>query len=241
MEMQKYEKSYLPILKYAKGLGLEEFKQQVKDALRTASLGDNVQGITYEGSSISIIEDFEQADAEKYSGVAMTITILFMDNHTTLPSLAAGSAITGPLTEPVGFSHYKVYALLSSGSIADNTYYYHDVANLELDAITIGVESNEDSEDDRSVTSLGKQFINHQVILSVRYHGSYDPGSLDHLAVRRNMDGIVNKLKTNFNLGDNYKLMEFSSIIYDTAFPESQTRGGQVNIRVDKLLRYDQG
>ena len=214
-------------------VGLEEFKQEVKTALRTASLGDNVVAVEYGGASVSVIEDFEQADSEEYSGVAMDITIMFMDNHTTLPGLTV-------TTEPVGFSHYKVYALMSSGSIATNTYYYHDVANLALDAITVGVETSADSEDARSVTAIRKEIINHETVVSIRYHNAYDPGSMNHATTRQRMDQIVAQAKENFNLGDNYKLLEFSSIIYDTTFPESQTRGGQVNVRVDKLLRHTQ-
>lgn len=216
-------------------IGLEEFKQEVKDALRSASLGDNVHGIEYEGASISVIEDFRQPDAEQYSGCMMLVTLLFMDNHTTAPTLAEAT-----LTEPVGFSHYKIYALMTSGSIATNTYHHHDKANIALDAITVGVESSADSEDARSITALKQQYINHATIISVRYHGSYDPGSLNHATVRQRMDEIVSKLKTNFDLGDRYKMLEFSSIVYDTPFPESQTRGGQVNVRVDKLLRHTQ-
>ena len=216
-------------------LGLEEFKQEVKTALRTASLGDNIHGIEYEGSQVSVIEDFNQPDADKYSGVIMEVTILFMDNFGTVPDLAAG-----PLLEPVGFSHYKVFALLTSGSIATNTYHYHDVADLQLDAISVGVETSQDSEDARSVTSIREEIINHETILSIRYHNSYDPGPMDHTIVRQRMDQIVTVIKANFNLGNNYKLLEFSSIVYDTAFSESETRGGQINVRVDKLLRHTQ-
>lgn len=120
--------------------------------------------------------------------------------------------------------------------MAVTVYNGHNIANMDLDAITLGVETHE--QDDLALGS--DLMINHRIILSIRVHTAYANQDHEQQATIELLDAIVTKLKQNINLPNQYRLMGFSASNYRADFEESASRGGQVDITVHIVKTYTQ-
>ena len=105
----------------------------------------------------------------------------------------------------------------------------HNIANMELNAVTIGVESSEVTNESLGALASDRT-VDHQVILSVRVHTAYANDGHNQQDTIELMDATITKLKKNINLSADYRLIGFSAVGMREEFAESATKGGQVNI-----------
>lgn len=115
----------------------------------------------------------------------------------------------------------------------------HNIANMALNAVTIGVESSEATNE-----SLGDiqndRTVDHQIVYSVRVHTAYINDGHKQQATIELMDAIVTKMKKNINLSSDYRLIGVSPQALREEFTESATKGGQVNIMLRSTRIYTQ-
>ena len=131
----------------------------------------------------------------------------------------------------------KIYQLLNEANITTNVYSQHSVAALPLNSITIEPEIDKPKIID-STTTGDELIVNHQITLSIRIHTGYVYSNIE-LATSQ-IDLIITKLKTNIDLGDNYRFMSFEVNSYDAIFTESATFGGEITIFINKWVSYPQ-
>lgn len=120
--------------------------------------------------------------------------------------------------------------------MAVTVYKGHNIANMALDAITIGVESHEPED-----LFLGDDImINHKVVYSIRVHTAYSNQDHEQQSTIELLDSIITKVKQNMNLPNQYRLMGFSTPNYRADFDESASRGGQIDIVLHTVKIYTQ-
>lgn len=120
--------------------------------------------------------------------------------------------------------------------MAVTVYNGHNIANMTLDAITVGVESHVPAD-----LGLGDDIlINHEIILSIRVHTAYANQDHEQQATIELLDAIVTKLKQNISLPNQYRVMGFTAFNYRADFEESASRGGQVDIVLHIVKTYTQ-
>jgi len=117
----------------------------------------------------------------------------------------------------------------------------HNQADLTLDAVTIGVESNDPSGIAGDAAVFTTDYcVNHKVVLSIRVHTAFANQPHNQAQTVAVLDAVITKLKRNLRLATDYLIAGFSAAYYRESFPESGTQGGQVNVELHVLAEYRQ-
>jgi len=116
-------------------------------------------------------------------------------------------------------------------------YQSHNRAYILLNAVTIDFENAE-----QMLVCAGNVSAPTEYLLnySIRVHTAYNGGVMDGQKNARLLNSIVNKLKVNFDLGDDYKFWAFNDMDPRMTFDESPTVGGQVIVTLKTGVRYTQ-
>ncbi len=114
----------------------------------------------------------------------------------------------------------------------------HSVANLQLPAITIGATEDVPIEDDRAnyATDL---LTDHSVIIEIRIHTAFVGNDQDRVNATLFSDQVLEKLKTNLDLGDN-RFMGFERPEFNILFEETQTFGAVILAEYHTAKVYEQ-
>lgn len=137
----------------------------------------------------------------------------------------------------------QMTALMASMSTAgtDPTFSYiyntHNVAKLELNAVSIaGVDS---TIDDSEMWSSQLQ-IHWLMEFTIRVHTNYtgDNIGIDDLANSRLLNSIINKLQSNKDLGDCFRMESVSDINIAEEF--GLTTGGELTVVISTTVDYPQ-
>ncbi len=114
----------------------------------------------------------------------------------------------------------------------------HEIANLQLNAVSIALDIAE---------TIGEGFsgstkaVAHQMTFSLRVHTSLAPyGIRDDQKNARLLNSLVNKMKQNVSLGDQYVLTAIDSIVPNAEFAESESFGGEMMITVKRGVVHTQ-
>jgi len=218
--------------------GIEDLIEDIKEYIRTASI-TNVLELLYIGH-----EDVPKEDSEegRYSSVKILLSLLYKDTNTdTLANAHYDSTITGYMAG----AHYKIYALMVSGSttfqpLGTNVYDSHKSANIEIPAnsgsISVDIVNSAIVEDDGGIYN-NLLVDDNDVIMSIRGHY---PIETPNRTIEPFMYTIVNEIRSNVNLGDSYKLLanEPFDIAYNQVFDESGTTGSELIFSVRRYWSY---
>lgn len=116
-------------------------------------------------------------------------------------------------------------------------YEKHDTAKLELNAVSIGLESA----DSQNVGAGGSdKAVDYMMEFTVRVHTDYIDGIQDGQKNERLLNSVINKLKDNLDLGGQYRVDEITNITPTLEFTESGTLGGQFNVLVTIAVAHTQ-
>jgi len=116
-------------------------------------------------------------------------------------------------------------------------YEYHNVANLQLNAVTIGLDTVEAETEGMSSSGDVVQYL---MAFTLRVHTAYQGGIMDDQKNARLLNSIANKLKANRSLGDDYFIRDVGEIRSSEEFAESATVGGQLSVIIEKNHIHDQ-
>jgi len=116
------------------------------------------------------------------------------------------------------------------------TYDRHNVADLDLNAITISAASF----DTESIGITTGVLVRHNIQLSIRAHTAYMGGRHRPDDNIKLLNSVANKLHDNENLGDNYRVEGMSDIEADTEFEESGTLGGELIVEISFITTHIQ-
>jgi len=140
----------------------------------------------------------------------------------------------------------KIVALLNAlkttmASGYDPTFSYvydgHVVANLQLNAVSVDLDSLEASDEESYQGDPGCLWI---AAFSVRVHTDYADGHSDGVKQARLLMSITNKFRKNRDLGDNYRLQDIGASIVNQEFSQSATLGGECTVEVAGMVQYTQ-
>jgi len=112
----------------------------------------------------------------------------------------------------------------------------HHVARLQLNAVS--VDLNRGNSEFSAVDDGPRP--DWQLYFGFRVHTGYEGDSIDGRTAMRLLEGVVNKLMANQNLGDAYRMVRIDSIENQLAFPESATVGGEVVALISIDVNYTQ-
>lgn len=115
-------------------------------------------------------------------------------------------------------------------------YEKHNVAYLQLNAVTVDLESVGGGEP----TGTNDKFIRWRPRYSVRVHTAYADGIQDGQEQMRLLNSIAEKLHLNHDLGDLYRVQMVDGFIVRQEFSESDTLGGELEIEVSIDVEYVQ-
>jgi hypothetical protein len=124
----------------------------------------------------------------------------------------------------VNVAHDKIYDLMND-EFDIQTANYHTVAAMTLPSVTVQAIAEDENHEGWSNDIL----LRHLVQISIRVHTSYVGFARNHPNSR-----------TNLNLGDNYRVLEFKVAAMDADFDDSKTRGVEVLVTVLKIERHTQ-
>lgn len=158
-----------------------------------------------------------------------------------------GSAITGTDVIGDGFIDTgltKLKALMDAliTSMASKTpklsyaYDQHSTANLLLNAVSIGFDSIEQNWQGLQSAPWTNYIINYQLRIHTAYTGDLHNERLTAILI----NGVINKLMANLNLGDNFRVKGIAGAGVNTEFTETETVGGFVNAQVSYEIDYTQ-
>lgn len=236
----------LYILTKEQDTGIEEIIQDIKGKLRTINLGSNVYQVNFVRSNRVSVEDYYAADGDKYANTRVDLNVIWSHNF------SSGSNQSQPasknLTEPIAMAHYKVYSLLYSGSFSSqpdgtNVYPSNLLADISIPtgsgSILVGVAS--DDLNDGGIYS-NSVIDNHSIQLTVDIVTAYTNGQANLYQTTRLVDNVVNKLRSNYDLGDDYKMIDSTPIRepFISEHSESSTIGARINVTVEKAMEYVQ-
>ena len=115
-------------------------------------------------------------------------------------------------------------------------YNKHQVPNLELNAVSVEVESGDST--DSVGGEAGKVAFIYRVTASIRVHTSYSNGKVDPVANVYLLDSLNTYFQQNRNLGDGYRILRIHSVEAEMEFTDSFTRGAQFLVDVAKPKEY---
>jgi len=117
----------------------------------------------------------------------------------------------------------------------------HTVARLLYNtiaaAVTIDLESVIESDKEQEQTSTHTGYF---IKFSIRVHTNYSDEYSDGQKQARLLNSIGNKLKANYNLGDNYRMYDIDDLVVNQTFPETDTVGGAMNVIVFVVMGHIQ-
>lgn len=120
------------------------------------------------------------------------------------------------------------------------SYDRHSIARLQLNAVSVDLQSaisEFPSVDD------GPR-VEYQLLFSFRVHTGYEgvpqPDLIDGRTTTRLMEGVVNKLMANQDLGDTYRMARIGSMENHLTFTESATVGGEITATIQIDVCYTQ-
>lgn len=102
-------------------------------------------------------------------------------------------------------------------------YQLHNVAHLQLNAVTIDLESAEPN-----IVGTNDIFVRWIITYSIRVHTAYSDGIQDGQKQMRLLNSITEKLKDNVDLAGGYRVQEINSLVVRQEFSESDTLGGEL-------------
>jgi len=221
---------------------IEDIVDDIKDLIDTIDLGDNVYKVTYISEGIVATEDYISDDGDKYSTTRVDIEVTWNKSISSYPNPSSG------LTEPIATAHYKVYALLSSGSYSSQplgtlVYPSHTYADINIPAgsgsILVGV--NQDPlipQANYADEEIGYHAINMFVDIATDYVG----GESNLNPAMKMVDNVVEKLCKNINLDSNYRIdtSSFNVIQIVNGLTESNTIGARISFDVNRYYDYEQ-
>jgi len=146
----------------------------------------------------------------------------------------------------IGTAHSKIKALMdalitSMGTASTDpalSYAYdrHDTAKLQLNGVTVDVDGVVTGE--RGMTSTS---VWHPVVqISVRVHTAYENGITDGQKISRLLNSVANKITTNLDLGNGYRVEDVPQITNRSTFEESATIGGEIIVGVGAHIELTQ-
>ena len=104
-------------------------------------------------------------------------------------------------------------------------------------AVTVDLESFDQTDAEQESTALHTGFM---IDFSIRVHTDYSDKYSDGQKQARLLNSITNKLKTNYNLGDNYHLYGVSEAIVNKTFDQTDTVGGEITATVFVVIEHTQ-
>ena len=114
----------------------------------------------------------------------------------------------------------------------------HDVPNLVVNSVSIALDIAETISQGYSGSTKA---VAHQMQFSLRVHTSLAPyGIRDDQKNARLLNSLLNKMKQNVNLGDQYIITAIDSIVPNEEFTESESFGGEMMITVIRGVIHTQ-
>lgn len=128
---------------------------------------------------------------------------------------------------------------MASGYSPTFSYLYqkHDTANLQLNAVSVDLESIE--ADYEGGIPNGPR-VRYMMTFSVRVHTAYSGGVMDGQTNHRLLNSVANKLMGNLDLASGYRIMGITEIVNREAFDDSATLGGHLNVVVMYVVSHSQ-
>ncbi len=219
---------------------IENVIEDVKDLIKTIDLGSAVYRTTYLESGIVDIEDIY---SDNYSGAEILLEIYYTQ---TYDDVAAATNIEDwDLTQPIGYSLYKVYETLVSGStsiqpLGTNIYPRHNEAALAIPtssgSITIDVVECIRNEDESAIydDELSDEYL---TTISIRIQTGYLTEDNSKQISMPMVDNIRNLLwgnSTLVDLGDAYRTTDWNAVSFDNEF--EATVGAVCTVEISKVL-----
>ena len=109
----------------------------------------------------------------------------------------------------------------------------HNVAKLQLNAVSVDLESAEPS-----LVGTNDYFIRWLMLFTIRVHTAYADGIQDGLKNARLLNSIINKLKGNKVLGGGFRIQDVREVFGRLDFAESDTMGGQLMCVVEITVEH---
>ena len=135
---------------------------------------------------------------------------------------------------------------MATGYTPTFTYIYerHDVAKLQLNAVSIGLDS---ADADDVATGASGNRVYYIMLFTIRVHTDYIGGIRDGQKNERLINSLINKLLNNRKMGasDGYRIgginsTPVSDISPNEEFSDSATYGGQFTVTVTKDITHTQ-
>lgn len=136
----------------------------------------------------------------------------------------------------------KVYDLLEGGTTSpafSNVYNKHNIVDMTLPAVTVGLQSIRAREEDGALEST-ELIDNEQIIITVRVHTNYIIDYYDESTAITYIGNMIEALKENRDLGNGYRLIEVTGEYFDEEFSDTGTRGAEVVAVIHKVVSYSQ-
>ncbi|MBD3403519.1 hypothetical protein GF420_11530 [candidate division GN15 bacterium] len=231
---------------YAKGESFSDAQAKVNglvDAIRAwinsgPSLGSNVLSFKFVEGTDTIID----GDDYKLRSVLRTRIVYYVAKST---SEASGTDDYG--TGWIPTARDKVYDLIdtlksivsSYSPTYSHVYKQHQIANLALNAFSVDLDSVVSNEGNRAFdssqqTSVVYYFVN----LSVRCHTAYVDEHFDSQKTLHLLNGAVNYIKENEDLGDGYRVIDLTDVVTNQRYDDSGTLGGEFMVSVGKEISH---
>ena len=219
--------------------------EYIEGIVNTINLGSNVFRTRVLGGGVVVLPDYTDASGDKYSQNRMDVEVIYTSSSSNLV-IYDPAKTTGGLTEPFAKAHYKVFALLSSGSYSCQPHGTLVYSSNLLAAVKIPTGSGSlmvgvvnDPEVPQSVYA-GEDINQHSMVIAVDIATSYSEDSKALFPTLPLIDNVVNKLLTNIDLGDEYRI--YTAIAQqgvDQLF-ESKLYGARILCTVRRFYGYTQ-
>lgn len=224
-------------------MSVESIIAYISGIVKTIDLGSNVYSVKVLGSRFVAMDDYTESGGDKFSTTCLDLEVEYASTatNTAYPLTSAGQ-----ITEPACMAHYKIFALLTSGSNAIQPlgtliYPSNVAANVMIPAnsgsLLIGVAS--DTPDLQSVYA-GDTNDDHKIPVIVDVVTSYTEDTMTLFPTLNITDTVVNTLRSNINLGQAYYIDNVTVIQYTDFLRESGLYGGRISVTIRKQLEYTQ-
>jgi hypothetical protein len=122
----------------------------------------------------------------------------------------------------------KLYNIIDGVSSNYYTYTRHNVAKLQLPAVTIQARDNIPVLPEAG-QGYGGRLERHSILFSIRAHTAYFGGIRNSAQASAILEDVLDDLKISLNLDDGYFIYSFNSEDYDGDFSESASMGAVYN------------
>jgi hypothetical protein len=180
--------------------------------------------------------------AEGIQSITAEVDIVYYEPRENLPD-ETGTAfygVEGHVLIPVS----KVVDQLKLLQTAIEVGYYptisavydsHSTASCLKNAVSVDIETID--EKDYGTLSAGVD-VDYGANVSIRVHTGFAGSPFDSVMTNRLLNSIDNWLNTHKNLGSGYRIVSGASIKSRQVFAESNTIGGQINVKVGYLINH---